>query len=167
MNITIDFLSPRDVAVIRQLAERIWPIAYRELLSADQIRYMIDQRYDPEVLLEQMAAGDLFLGARKDRWCGYAHVYALGLGAFKLDKLYVDIDDQRQGIGRKLLERVSSEVVLAGGVELTLRVNRHNLKAIRAYEQYGFEITGTDKVAIGGGFFMDDYVMTGSLDEKE
>ena len=46
---------------------------------------MIDQRYDPEVLLAQMAAGDLFLGARKDRWCGSAHGYELGLGHFKRD----------------------------------------------------------------------------------
>lgn len=167
MNITIDFLCPRDVTAIRQLAESIWPIAYRDLLSEDQIRYMIEQRYDPEVLLEQMAAGDLFLGARRDRWCGYAHVYALGLGLFKLDKLYVDVDHQGQGIGRQLLERVFSEVILAGGVELTLRVNRLNLHAIKVYERNGFEITGTDKVAIGGGFFMDDYVMTCSLDEKK
>lgn len=43
---------------------------------------------------------------------------------------------------------------------LILTVNKHNHKAISAYQRYGFEITADSVVDIGGGFVMNDYLMT-------
>ncbi|WP_293005912.1 hypothetical protein [Nitrosomonas sp.] len=39
-------------------------------------------------------------------------------------------------------------------------VNKHSHSAIAAYPQYGFEVTGDSIVDIGGGFVMDDFLMT-------
>ena len=43
---------------------------------------------------------------------------------------------------------------------LVLTVNKHNQTAIDAYHKYGFEITRDSIVDIGGGFIMNDYLMT-------
>jgi len=43
------------------------------------------------------------------------------------------------------------------GLELT--VNKNNASAISFYEALGFENILSQKVDIGGGFYMDDYVM--------
>lgn len=43
---------------------------------------------------------------------------------------------------------------------LCLIVNKHSHSAIAAYPQYGFEVTGDSIVDIGGGFVMDDFLMT-------
>ncbi|SFE25669.1 hypothetical protein [Nitrosomonas sp. Nm166] len=43
---------------------------------------------------------------------------------------------------------------------LILTVNKRNQTAISAYQHYGFEITGDNIVDIGGGFIMNDYLMT-------
>jgi len=44
-----------------------------------------------------------------------------------------------------------------------LRVNRHNQWAIDAYLKQGFTVATIYMEDIGGGFMMDDYVMTKEL----
>jgi ribosomal protein S18 acetylase RimI-like enzyme len=46
---------------------------------------------------------------------------------------------------------------------LVLNVNRHNIKAIRAYERAGWQVAEMVVVDIGNGFVMDDYIMTKHL----
>ena len=43
---------------------------------------------------------------------------------------------------------------------LTLAVNKRNGHAIAAYKKHGFKIVESALKDIGGGFVMDDYVMT-------
>jgi diamine N-acetyltransferase len=40
-----------------------------------------------------------------------------------------------------------------------LQVNRNNFDSIAAYQRLGFEVVDLVKTDIGGGFYMDDYVM--------
>jgi hypothetical protein len=44
-----------------------------------------------------------------------------------------------------------------------LTVNKRNAKAMAAYQRNGFTLTESVVVDIGGGFVMDDYVMTKEL----
>jgi predicted lactoylglutathione lyase len=46
----------------------------------------------------------------------------------------------------------------AGQLQFNLNVNRFN-KAIQFYRKIGFEITDTVDIAIGNGYFMEDYIM--------
>ena len=46
---------------------------------------------------------------------------------------------------------------------LRLNVNKHNSKAIRAYQRNGFVTVESVKNDIGAGFFMDDFVMQKTL----
>ncbi len=46
-----------------------------------------------------------------------------------------------------------------GAREVYLHVNRHNARAIRAYERAGFVVAGAVVGDTGGGFVPDDYVM--------
>jgi hypothetical protein len=43
---------------------------------------------------------------------------------------------------------------------MALRVNKRNVLAIEAYRRNGFEVAGELCEEIGGGFVMDDYVMS-------
>ena len=47
----------------------------------------------------------------------------------------------------------------AGCRFLRLNVNKNNAAALRAYQRNGFYQAEAVKVDIGGGYFMDDYVM--------
>ena len=49
---------------------------------------------------------------------------------------------------------------------LSLNVNCHN-KAIQFYEKMGFRHVGSEKIDIGQGYVMDDFVMEKSLEEYQ
>lgn len=43
--------------------------------------------------------------------------------------------------------------------QVYLQVNRNNFDSIAVYRRLGFEVADRVKTDIGGGFYMDDYVM--------
>jgi ribosomal protein S18 acetylase RimI-like enzyme len=64
------------------------------------------------------------------------------------------------GIGSRALAEVERIARDNAATRLVLNVNRHNIKAIRAYKRAGWQVAETVVVDIGNGFVMDDYVMT-------
>ena len=53
---------------------------------------------------------------------------------------------------------------VASAKEIRLRVNRENERAIRFYQNCGFEIVGEDCLPIGNEYVMDDYLMSRPCD---
>jgi ribosomal protein S18 acetylase RimI-like enzyme len=94
---------------------------------------------------------------------GFAHGHPLTEGDYKLDKLYVETDLQRHGIGGSLLRAMAERAASMGYSRLALRVNRQNQQAIDAYLKHGFTVQTIYLEDIGGGHVMDDYVMTKEL----
>ena len=77
----------------------------------------------------------------------------------KLDKVYVHDRYRGKGYGSALLRHVEAQARSRGMETLYLQVNKGNTRSIAAYRRNGFEVIGTVKVDIGGGFWMDDYVL--------
>lgn len=156
--------SPEDVPLIRQLAERTWWPSYREILSAEQIRYMLQELYSQPALLRQMEHGHRFLLLQEaGQALGFAS-WSLLVDPKKsrLHKLYVVPEAQGKGAGRRLLEEVESHARDRACDSLELNVNRFN-KARYFYQKLGFEIVGAEDIPIGP-FFMNDYIMRKRLD---
>ncbi|MET4082364.1 ribosomal protein S18 acetylase RimI-like enzyme [Pedobacter sp. UYP30] len=153
--------TQKDVGLIFNLAKDIWPSAYLEIIGQAQVDYMLDKMYNATELSKQMAEGHIFLIAEQ-------HHQALGFAGFslvdaeahtyKLHKLYVLPETQGTGLGWKLVDEVLKFVRAVKGKTLLLNVNKFN-KARFFYEKLGFEIIEDVKIDIGGGFFMDDFVM--------
>jgi len=77
-----------------------------------------------------------------------------------LSKLYVSKDFRKKGVAHSLLDEVNALCRMSYGLnKIRLTVNKQNTDAIAAYEKIGFETVDSIKTDIGGGFFMDDYVM--------
>jgi hypothetical protein len=51
--------------------------------------------------------------------------------------------------------------------KICLTVNKRNAGAVAAYHKMGFETVDSVNTDIGGGFFMDDYVMELSVRDTE
>jgi ribosomal protein S18 acetylase RimI-like enzyme len=160
VNIDIRPILPEDVAAIAALARVIWQATYPGIVPRDQIEYMLAQRYDHARL------ADALEDPRK--WLVQAFVdacragFACGEvceGEFKLDKLYVHPDFQRQGVGGALVAHMAGIASGAGYPCMILAVNKRNEQAIRAYHKHGFSVREARKVDIGHGFVMDDYIM--------
>lgn len=151
----------KDIEVIRDIANNTWDDTYSSILSKDQIEYMLKNMYSRGELLSQLQQGHTFLIAEEnDLDLGFA-CFSLTdpeKHIFKLHKLYVLPSAHGKGIGKILMNEVVNTAKAIGGVSLELNVNRNN-KAAEFYKHAGFKIKETVDIAIGDGFFMNDYVM--------
>lgn len=154
-------LSAEKIHVIHDLAHAIWPDTFKNILSKEQIDFMLEWMYNPETLRKQVDSGHLFyLFLQEDTPIGF-----MGLelnfpfpGQMKLHKIYVLPQTQGSGIGRKLLQKALDLAKEKGMQSLVLNVNRFNT-AVGFYEHLGFQIIGEEDIDIGNGFWMEDFVM--------
>jgi diamine N-acetyltransferase len=162
--IEVRIASREDLGQIRELALMIFPATYEKIVEEGQVEYMMDLIYTKDSLEIQLEEGQIFLIIYYEgQAAGFAAYSRLNdSGDFKLNKIYVDYSLHGKGIGRWLLSDVLSRVRAEGGKYLQLNVNRHN-KARGFYESMGFSLLKEDKVDIGNGFFMDDYVLVMKL----
>jgi ribosomal protein S18 acetylase RimI-like enzyme len=164
MPIDIRPIAPDDVSAIADLARATWLKAYVDIISPEQIDYMLAQRYNHARLRTE--TGD------PQKWLRQAHVDGvlagfaaceIYKGEFKLDKLYIHPDMQHKGIGAALVENAAAIAHEQGFSTMILAVNKQNEQAIRAYTRYGFRVRDKIVTDIGNGFVMDDYVMEKTL----
>ncbi len=150
-----------DIEVIRNIAHLSWQDAYRDILSPQQLKYMLNKIYSPDALEQQFRQGQEFLiASRNDVALGFA---SFGMNnpatlVYKLHKLYVLTGEQNSGVGKTLLTEVIKRVNEQSGSGLLLNVNRNN-RAIAFYSKMGFSIIGEEDIDIGEGYFMNDYIM--------
>lgn len=157
--------TPQDAELIEQLAHKIWADAYRDILSTEQMEYMLTMMYTPEVLRQQMTDGHTFLLAYlSDKPVGFAgfSIKHNDVKYWKLHKIYLLPETQGKGLGKALMEEVFRQVKQVGGEYLDLNVNRNN-KAQFVYQKIGFEIIDSGDFEIGNGYFMNDYIMRKTL----
>jgi GNAT superfamily N-acetyltransferase len=159
-NIEVRIAAKEDLWLVRELARLIFPATYESIVEDGQVDYMMDLIYTPEALSSQYEAGQIFLiiyyGSAAAGFAAFSRLNEEG--DFKLNKIYLDFRLQGKGLGKYLLDDVIARVISAGGRSLQLNVNRYN-KARGFYENMGFSMVKEDKVDIGNGFFMDDFVM--------
>lgn len=153
-----------DIVIIQQLAHKTWPEAYSHIIAPQQIAYMLEQLYSLPALEHQIQnqLHRFFLLLRDDGPMGFASFSvntSTTTKTAKLHKLYVLPQQQQQGAGRFLLTHIYKEVTHSGAGILELNVNRYNKNALQFYTKQGFTIIKEEDIAIGKGFFMNDFVM--------
>ncbi|MEJ1240152.1 GNAT family N-acetyltransferase [Chryseolinea sp. T2] len=150
-----------EEAIIKDLAWGTWWTAYRNIVSDEQIRYMLDTLYREEILRQQITNSEQqFIILREDgipRGFAAYSARADDPSIFKLHKLYVLPDCQGKGFGRRLLEEITSRLRAKAIQKLDLNVNRQN-PAFNFYRGLGFEVLRQEDVPIGP-YWMNDYVM--------
>lgn len=154
-----------DYDVINHIAVITWHATYGNILTAQQMDYMLGLMYSRSAIQEQMEQqGHCFLLIEADGavlgFAAYQVDYKPGIA--KLHKLYVLPEAHGKGAGKALVAEVESAVRSAGVSNLMLNVNRFN-PAYNFYLKSGFINLGEVNVDIGHGFFMEDYEMQKSL----
>jgi ribosomal protein S18 acetylase RimI-like enzyme len=159
--ITLRKAKEEDIEIIRDIAAATWPSTYLDIIGQAQIDYMLDKMYNKGELLKQFMEGHIFLiaedGENQYGFAGYS-IVEHEERIYKLHKLYVLPSAHGKGVGKILINEVFNQVKDAGGTALQLNVNKHN-NAKDFYLKGGFTIKESVKLDIGGGYFMDDYVM--------
>ncbi len=158
--------STLDVEIIQKLAETIWPVCYGKIISAEQLRYMLDLIYTPMALKAQIDKGHQFVIAYEaDNPIGFASFSLKSVeepNTFRLHKIYVLTNLQTKGVGSALLEYVITQSKMENASLLELNVNKYNVAKI-FYEKKGFTVLKEEVIDIGNGYIMDDYVMVAEI----
>lgn len=167
MKTCIEKASGEDIMCIHDMAQVVFRHTYREILSPEQMEYMMDWMYSPANLQKQLDEGHVYYIAYRDgKACGYVSVQPEGIAEdgrllFHLQKIYVLPSEQGHGLGRALFDRAVAHVrEVAGGcgARIELNVNRNN-PSIGFYHHLGLRILRQGDFHIGNGYYMNDYIM--------
>lgn len=155
-------LAKEELPKIQSIAHRTWPSTFANILSPEQIEYMLNWMYSLEMLESQLEKGHTFLLAAENEeelgFTGFELNVAEGPKA-KLHKIYLLPASQGKGVGKALIFEVADRARNAGQKSLLLNVNKYNQKAIDFYLKIGFQEIYKEVIDIGNGYIMDDVVM--------
>jgi GNAT superfamily N-acetyltransferase len=157
MNIHFRQATTADLSLIFSLANKIWREHYPAIIGEEQVEYMLNTRYNETTLATSMDNGEQFYLAFDDEQpIAYASIQH-NSDDYYLHKFYVDVALHRSGVGKIFFNYLLQQ--LSPLPTLRLQVNRQNIKAINFYFKFGFIIESVGDFDIGGGYFMNDFVM--------
>ena len=159
---TIRKATLEDIEMINRLAWIVFPHTYKEILSTEQMEYMMDWMYSPENLHKQMTEDGhiYFLAFEGNEPAGYLSIQPEGEHTYHLQKIYVLPSFQGKKLGKLLFEQAIKAIkeLHPEPCQMRLNVNRQN-KALTFYEKMGMKKVDEGDFHIGNGYYMNDYIM--------
>lgn len=155
--------TENDIPMIQDLARRSWENAYAEILSKEQMEFMLRTMYSQEEIANHMQNPNyhyfLIQDESNDSFEGFIG-YEIGYEeeTTKLHRIYLIPESKGKGFGKKALEFLNKEVSERGDKRIILNVNKYN-SARKFYESQGYKVYDEGVFNIGNNFFMDDYLM--------
>ncbi len=152
-----------DVELLHRLGNEAFSDTYKDILSASQLAYMLEMMYSKESLRRQIEVEQhqYFIAYVGSAPVGYLSVEQQGEGLFHIQKISLLRAARGEGVGRSLLSFAFEYIRSICSVEhcrAELNVNREN-PALGFYEKMGMHIARSGDFDIGGGYFMNDYIM--------
>ena len=151
-----------DIPLINRLAWIVFPHTYQDILSSEQIEYMMDWMYSPTNLHKQMTEDGhiYFLAFEGNEPAGYLSIQPEGEHTYHLQKIYVLPSFQGKKLGKLLFEHAIKAIkeLHPEPCQMRLNVNRQN-KALTFYEKMGMKKVDEGDFHIGNGYYMNDYIM--------
>lgn len=150
-----------DIDSIQQIADIAFRDTYQNILSEEQLSYMLNMMYSTKSLEEQLDGGQEFILLRDDdgQYLGFVSYepHYKHSKAMKLHKLYVLPETKGRGLGRILIETVFDKARKHGSESVQLNMNRNN-STYGFYLHMGFVLVGNEDIDIGQGYLMEDYI---------
>lgn len=148
-----------EIEIAAKLADEIWHECFADILTQDQIDYMIENFQSKQAMERQMAEeGYLYYLLDVDgEYVGYTAIRADGDTLF-LSKIYLLADFRGKGISSRVFDFLEDYCKNNKLKSIWLTVNKNNDRAVAVYKKRGFRITREQVTDIGDGFVMDDFI---------
>jgi len=156
----------KDIATIQDLAKKSWNFAYANIITQEQIDYMLKLMYSEETLNQHFENPNYqyYLIQENNEFLGFiGFEFHQELETTKLHRIYFLKEAQGKGLGKKALKFVINEAGKVDDRRVTLTVNKNN-SAHKFYESQGFTVYEEAILDIGNGYVMDDYLMEFIID---
>ena len=152
-------LERDELSVVKSLAYDIWPRVYDYMISSEQIAYMLSLMYNLDKLQLQWGEGVKFVVLEVEGMPQGFLSFEEKDECIFLHKLYLRPEMQGQGFGKKMLQVAMDFAIDTKKPKIELTVNRNN-KSLEFYMSQGFQIKQEKDFDIGGGYFMNDYILS-------
>ena len=160
--VTIRKATLEDCELIHDMAWNEFPQTYRSILTPEQTEYMMHWMYDVENIRHQMTREGhvYFLAYEGEVPVGYVSVRPDGEKTVHLEKIYVLPQYQTTHAGGALFRHAVeyARQTFPAATAMELNVNRSN-PALGFYRHMGMSIDRQGDFDIGGGYYMNDYIM--------
>ncbi len=159
--IHLEKINKNQLPIVKDLAYAIWPSTYGEILSSEQLSYMLNSFYSVENLENQMDKGQIFELLMEDKDVVGFVAYEFNCNEttlLKIHKIYLLPETQGKGFGKFMIDEIVKTAKNNAQKGVFLNVNKYN-KAQFFYKKLGFMITKEEVIDIGNDYVMDDYVM--------
>lgn len=153
--------SEKDIPLLRELAKKSWNAAYKDILSQEQIDYMLAEMYSSETLSEQIKNKNYhyFFIISENQSAGLmGFEFHYEKDTTKLHRIYLLEDFKGKGLGKTAMNFLKEKVAASSDNRIILNVNKEN-NAQKVYESQGFKAYGEGIFDIGNGYVMDDFLM--------
>lgn len=153
--------TDEKIREIAALAEVIWNQHFIPIIGEEQVSYMVKKFQSYSALKNQIEHDgyEYYQIYTEDAFAGYIGIHVED-GALFLSKLYIHKDFRGRHLATKALRFLVSICKERGLEKIWLTCNKHNDNTLSVYKHLGFEITDEQAADIGGGFVMDDYILT-------
>ena len=143
------------------MAEQIWKECYAEILSTEQIDFMLERFQSVEAITRQVEQEGFSYFLISDSELGDVGFCGISIQEDRmyLSKIYLRQEARSRGLFSMMLKRLLEIADQNSLSTIWLTVNRENLRAIERYEHLGFRSVRTQVAEIGNGFVMDDFIM--------
>ena len=155
--------TEKDIPLIQDLAKRSWENAYADILSQEQMHFMLNTMYSEAEISEHLKNPNYHYYLVFDEvlnlfdgFLGYENHYENQ--TTKLHRIYLVPESKGKGLGKKTLEFLNKKVKESGDSRIILNVNKYN-SAQKFYQSQGYKIYDEGVFDIGNGYVMDDFLM--------
>lgn len=161
----ISIALPNQFNIIQNIAAITWPVTYSDIISKEQLEYMMQQMYSLEALNLNLNEGHHFILAEEDGeywgFAAYQHEYN-SQQRTHIHKIYVLPEAQGRKVGSQLMHYIQQRATEYGSHRITLNVNRAN-NAQSFYRKQEYDICETVDIPLGQGYTARDYIMEKKL----
>ena len=151
-----------DITLIHEMAWVVFPHTYKDILTPEQIDYMMEWMYSEKNLCKQMEEDGhiYYIAFKENEPVAYLSIQPEGEHIFHLQKIYVLPSFQGMNLGKLLFEQAIKAIkeLHPAPCQMRLNVNREN-KAVTFYQKMGMKKVDEGDFPIGKGFYMNDYIM--------
>ncbi|PKF73634.1 GNAT family N-acetyltransferase [Chryseobacterium sp. PMSZPI] len=155
--------TENNIPLIQDLARRSWENAYADILSKEQLEYMLSEMYSETELMNHLQNPNyqyyLIQDEENELYEGFiGYEYNYEGKTTKLHRIYLVPESKGKGFGKEALQFLNQKVTDYGNDRIILTVNKNNV-AKKFYESQGYRVYDEGVFDIGNGFVMDDYLM--------
>ena len=160
--------TEEEIQTAAALAREIWTEHFTPIIGAEQVEYMLEHFQSAPAIRSMIESGYFYqfilLDGVRAGYTAYRPQKEGDEEFLFLSKLYIKKEFRGRKLARFALSQMEEYCREQGLSAIRLTCNRHNESTLAVYDKLGFSVLYEQNADIGGGFYMNDFVMEKKVD---